>query len=176
LEVLLLKLLAIVLSASFSLSTQAAPSDRRASPAQKAFPTSPAPHLTPGTLCDRPSSKRYAEGIPYCERDVHSDLKREVMETYDRELGYQVTKMARGLFKIDHFIPLCMGGSNQAQNLWPQHESVYVITDDIEHLSCELMSKGRLRQAEAVAGIREAKLDLSRAPAVLARLKSIRSR
>jgi hypothetical protein len=172
----LLKLLAIVLSASFSLSAQAAPSERSTPRGQKAFPTSPAPHLTPGALCERPSSKRYAEGIPYCERDVHSDLKREVMETYDRELGYQVTRMARGLFKIDHFIPLCMGGSNQAENLWPQHESVYVITDDIEHLSCELMSKGRLRQADAIAGIREAKLDLNRAPAVLARLKAIGSR
>jgi hypothetical protein len=172
----LLKLLAILLSVSFSISVQAAPNERRTPQGRQAYPTSPAPHLTPGTLCERPSSKRYAEGIPYCERDVHSDLKREVMETYDRELGYQVTKMARGLFKIDHFIPLCMGGSNQAENLWPQHESVYTITDDIEHLSCELMSKGKLRQAEAVAGIREAKLDLARAPAVLARLKAIGSR
>lgn len=138
-----------------------------------AFPKGPAPTLTPGSLCAKPSSKRYAEGIPYCERDVDSELKREVMENYDRQLGYRVLQMDRGLFKIDHFIPLCMGGSNNEDNLWPQHESVYQITDRLEAEACNKMAQGKLLQSKAVEWIREAKLDLSKAPEVLSRVLAL---
>jgi hypothetical protein len=139
----------------------------------KGYPIGPNPGLTPGSLCERPTTKRYFEGIPYCARDVDSDVKREVMAAYDRELGFKVLKMDRGAFKIDHFIPLCMGGSNQPSNLWPQHESVYVITDLLEAVSCDKMAQGKLLQADAVAGIREAKLNLSKAQEILQRVRSL---
>jgi hypothetical protein len=142
-------------------------------PSGKGFPLGPNPEMTPGSLCERPSTKRYAEGIPYCSRDVDSDLKREIMEEYDRRFGYRVTQMDRKAFKIDHFIPLCMGGSNRADNLWPQHESVYALTDQIEQIGCEKMARGRLRQSDAVAWIREAKLDLTKAKQVLARVEAL---
>lgn len=127
------------------------------------FPTSPDPQLTPGSLCAKPNAKRYPEGIAYCERRVASELKAEVMEKYDQLLGYRVTAMRRQLFKIDHYIPLCMGGSNEAENLWPQHESVYSQTDPLEELVCTKMALGRLRQQEAVSIIRQAKADPRRA-------------
>lgn len=140
---------------------------------EKRYPTSPSPDLTPGALCERPTRKRYEEGIAYCERDVDSSLKREIMENYDRKYGYRVTQMERSLFKIDHFIPLCMGGSNQETNLWPQHSWVYEQTDPLEGLSCEKMAQGKLLQRDAVAMIREAKLNLERVPAILARIKAL---
>ncbi len=137
------------------------------------FPKTPDSTLTPGSLCQRPTQKRYPEGIPYCSRSVDSDLKKEVMREYDRRLGYRVTEMDRGEFKIDHFIPLCMGGSNDADNLWPQHETVYAITDVLEGTACEKMAEGKLRQADAVKWIQEAKRDHSRVGEVLKRLQAL---
>lgn len=137
------------------------------------FPHGPDPELTPGELCNRPSERRYPEKIAYCQRDVDTHLKREIFRTYDRELGFETTKMNRGDFKIDHYIPLCMGGSNNETNLWPQHRSVYEVTDDMEHIGCEKMSEGRLKQEEAVELVRKGKNDLSQVPAIIDYLKSL---
>lgn len=137
------------------------------------FPTSPDQTLTPGSLCDRPNQKRYPEGIPYCSRRVKSELKREIMREYDAKLGYQVTEMQRSAFKIDHFIPLCMGGSNNQDNLWPQHVSVYNITDPLEPAFCEKMAQGKLRQAEAVELIRRAKHNLAEVSSILKRVEGL---
>lgn len=131
------------------------------------FPVSPDLQLTPGSLCDRPDSKRYPEGVPYCSRHVRSELKVKIIKTYDSKLGYYITSMNRDHFKIDHFIPLCMGGSNNPDNLWPQHYSVFTITDPMEPLLCNKMAEGKLRQADAVELIRRGKLNLNEVPAIL---------
>jgi len=65
--------------------------------------------------------------------------------------------MDRKDFKIDHFIPLCAGGSNDPSNLWPQHKSVYEITDPVEPLICAKMAAGKLDQAYAIKLITTAK-------------------
>jgi hypothetical protein len=122
--------------------------------------------MTPGTVCTRPDTYRYPEKIPYCERDVSSGTKWEIIHDYDREFGFRIGSMNRADFKIDHYIPLCMGGSNEVRNLWPQHKSVYVLTDGIEQKACELMAKGQLKQIDAIKIIRRAKNDLSEAPAI----------
>jgi hypothetical protein len=137
------------------------------------FPLHPDPTMTPGDLCTSGVTKRYPEGIRYCQRDVDRDLKRDLFRRYDVQLGYETQQMPRGDFKIDHFIPLCAGGSNDADNLWPQHKSVYDITDPMEPLVCEKMSEGVLKQAEAVQLIRRAKLDLKQVPAVMKYLNSL---
>jgi hypothetical protein len=124
------------------------------------FPIAPNEELTPGSLCQRASERRYPERIVYCERNVDSSLKREVMRTYDRELGFSTTRMNRGDFKIDHYIPLCAGGANDASNLWPQHRSVYEITDPMEQAVCEAMARGGLLQKDAVELIRKGKNNL----------------
>lgn len=138
------------------------------------FPSEPDSTLTPGSLCDRPDAKRYPERIPYCSRGVGGALKREVMQTYDARLGYRITSMNRSEFKIDHYIPLCMGGSNHSNNLWPQHSSVYAITDPLEQLACMKMAEGKLLQAKAVELIKEAKGDLAAASRITAYLNSLR--
>lgn len=130
------------------------------------FPRTPDATLTPGTLCSTPDSYRYPENIPYCNRAVSSSRKREVMEDYDRELGYRTLEMPRSEFKIDHYIPLCMGGSNAKTNLWPQHVSVGSLTDPVEPLLCREMEEGRMTQAEAVDKIKEVKANPETGPAV----------
>ncbi len=83
---------------------------------------------------------------------------------YDDELGFAIRTMPRGDFKIDHFIPLSIGGSNNSDNLWPQHKSVYGKTDKLEQLVFEKINSAHIKQAEAVRVIREAKLNLDRVP------------
>ncbi len=138
------------------------------------FPTGPNPQLTPGKLCDQPTGYRYPEHIAYCDRDVTYDTKEALIKTYDQKLGYNIESMARTDFKIDHFIPLCAGGSNDVVNLWPQHKSVYEVTDPVEPLICAKMQAGKLSQADAVKLVMRAKLDLSQVPDVMKTLNSLR--
>lgn len=137
------------------------------------FPTVPNMSMTPGKLCDRPTSYRYAERIPYCERDVSYETKEFLIKQYDLKFGFHIAIMNRGDFKIDHFIPLCVGGSNDMVNLWPQHKSVYEITDPVEPLICQKMLEGRLSQADAVKLIIKAKTNLSTVNEVMRYLNSL---
>ncbi|MES3038921.1 MAG: HNH endonuclease signature motif containing protein [Bdellovibrionota bacterium] len=141
--------------------------------ANQPYPTGPDQSMTPGSVCSRPTEYRYPEHIPYCERNVDTALKREIFKDYDRKLGFSTTTMNRQDFKIDHFIPLCAGGSNEVDNLWPQHKSVYELTDPLEPLVCEKMSQGTLKQKDAIEMIRKAKLDLSQVDAVLEALQAL---
>ncbi len=124
------------------------------------FPIRPIPQLTTGKLCDRPSSYRYPERIAYCERDVSVEQKDMIYNAY-RRAGFKLSPQNRSSYKIDHFIPLCMGGSNDSVNLWPQHISIFNVTDPLESLACEKMAKGRLSQKEAVSVLLRVKNDLS---------------
>ena len=138
-----------------------------------AYPSGPQPSLTPGSLCTTPDTRRYPEKIAYCERNVESDLKDHIVKKYDATFGYRIGSIGRQNFKIDHYIPLCMGGSNAEENLWPQHPSVYVITDPIEPLLCNQMAKGLMKQSDAVRLIKLVKNDLSQAPRILQSLKEM---
>jgi hypothetical protein len=124
-------------------------------------------------LCTRPTERRYPERIAYCARKVDGDLKRSIFADYDSQLGYHTRSMDRQAFKIDHYIPLCMGGSNERENLWPQHVSVYTLTDPMEPLACEKMAEGKLSQAHAVELIKKGKNDLSQIDSVMAELNSL---
>lgn len=137
------------------------------------FPAGPNPQLTPGKLCDKPTTYRYPEHIAYCDRDVTYDTKEILIKQYDQQLGFRIETMNRADFKIDHYIPLCAGGSNDTVNLWPQHKSVYEITDPVEPLICEKMLEGKLKQADAVKLVVRAKTDLSQVPSVMKILNSL---
>lgn len=136
------------------------------------FPDGPHETVTPGSLCDRPDTYRYPENIPYCQRDVESTLKNNIIQDYDKRFGFQIRKMNRQDFKIDHYIPLCMGGSNRRDNLWPQYKTIFVLTDPIEEKLCKLMAMGRMKQREAVGMIRHVKNNLETAPRVNSELDS----
>ena len=137
------------------------------------FPTQPDGILTPGELCSHPDARRYPERIAYCNRDVASDLKKDIIDTYDKARGFQIGDMPRAQFKIDHYIPLCAGGSNDRDNLWPQHESVYTITDPLEALICQKMSEGKLKQVDAVATIKKGKANLDQVPEIISQLNKL---
>lgn len=126
------------------------------------YPLGPDHRLTPGMLCELRVVFRYAERIPYCEREVAPEEKEIIFDQY-RKLGYRLNPNARRNYKIDHYIPLCAGGSNSHLNLWPQHVSIYQVTDSIEFKVCEKMKDGKLAQKDAVSLIMTVKLDLSRA-------------
>ncbi len=135
------------------------------------YPSGPDPVMTPGTLCTHPDSRRYPEKIPYCKRDVSSAEKKQIFKHYDEARGFRTRELPRDDFKIDHYIPLCMGGSNDERNLWPQHESIYVLTDRSEDLLCQHMEAGIMSQSEAVATIRELKAHPETGPELAARLE-----
>lgn len=131
------------------------------------YPMGPDLNMTPGSLCTHPDTYRYPEKIAYCERDVDTELKREIFNDYIHKLGYSIDMSKRSQFKIDHLIPLCAGGSNERENLWPQHSTVYKQTDEMEAVACEKMAEGRVTQRKAVDMILEAKHDLSKARSIL---------
>jgi hypothetical protein len=126
-------------------------------------PLGPDSEMTPGSLCEKPTEYRYPEHLKYCERDVSTGMKNDIMRRYDTRRSFNTLNISRGQIKIDHFIPLCMGGSNEITNLWPQHKSVGEHTDPIEPRLCLLIVRGQMKQAEAVTLIQEAKTDLTRA-------------
>lgn len=133
--------------------------------AQGDFPLGPDAALTPGSLCNSADQIRYPEKIKYCKRDVSGGEKAQVFRKYDN-IGYHTRSMNRQDFKIDHYIPLCAGGGNDERNLWPQHVSVYQITDKLEELVCIKMAEGRLSQKKAIDYIRRAKNNLDEAPGI----------
>lgn len=128
-----------------------------------AFPTHPDLSVTPGAICQNADTYRYPEHIKYCERDVSSSLKKDIISQYDADFGYSIGRMDRQDFKIDHFVPLCMGGANDRTNLWPQHKSVYVKTDGIEMKLCQLLATGDIKQVDAIAQIKDIKFHLEKA-------------
>lgn len=148
---------------SFSISSFAA----------STFPQNPNPDLTPGSYCEHPDSFRYPEHIPYCARNVDGGRKRQVIDDYNQKLGYDIRPGDRSQFKIDHLIPLCAGGSNEVTNLWPQHKSVYEITDPLEGPLCDKMAKGRLLQKRAIELLMRAKNHLEEAPDILAIIEAL---
>lgn len=140
---------------------------------QNDFPTGPNLEETPGKLCSSVTEVRYPEKIAYCSRDVDSYLKRSIIAKYDQMFGYHIENMKRMDFKIDHLIPLCAGGANSEENLWPQHKSVYKITDPLEPLLCQKMQEGKLLQADAVKMVIFAKTHLDQVPVVMKKLRSL---
>lgn len=137
------------------------------------YPQGPDRRITPGSLCDRPTQYRYPEHIAYCERDVTTQTKNDVFATYRNELGFKLDLRNRSNYKIDHFIPLCAGGSNHEDNLWPQHITVFTITDPLEPLACAKLSEGRITQKAVIELIKRAKYDLKQVPAVIKYLNSL---
>jgi hypothetical protein len=138
------------------------------------YPKSPDLTLTPGSLCDTPDRYRHPEQIPYCERNVNSFLKELIFVNY-KKLGYSLSGQ-RASYKIDHYIPLCFGGSNKADNLWPQHATLSVMTDSIEAMGCEVLGLGKVTQKELLELIIKAKLNSKEAPEIFKYIKSLKNR
>lgn len=107
----------------------------------------PDPKLTPGkadTLSYTDLTKEY-NGQTYSQahRNVPESIKRQVMKEYGNPTGK---------IEIDHFYPLCAGGSNDITNLWPETEHVMVNGEDLgfhtkdklEAFICREVKAGRI--------------------------------
>jgi hypothetical protein len=136
------------------------------------IPVNPDLTLTTGDVCEKNEAEefRYKERIPYCRRDVDVTTKEEAFDRYDRKYGLSKKGYTRRGFKIDHFVSLCMGGSNDISNLWPQHLKVSELTDKIEDLLCVELKAGLIKQTQAIDMIRNVKMHLETAPALTAKL------
>lgn len=106
-----------------------------------AFPTIPP---VPGDYCTTNDSDftelRYKEQIPYCERNVTYERKRELYKQFN------ITNTKD--YTIDHVIPLSMGGSNSDNNIWPQHKSINVTQQEYE--TYVKLRDGKITRKEAV--------------------------
>jgi hypothetical protein len=141
-------------------------------PSEGRFPHTPRKESTPGSLCEKSETYRYPEHVKYCERNVDKEQKHERFVHYDKEYGFSTLEMERSEFKIDHLIPLCLGGSNNSDNLWPQHKVIYENTDPLEPFMCETLAAGKIKQAEAVRILLEIKQRPFDAPEELRKLES----
>ncbi|MFI5360354.1 MAG: hypothetical protein ACHQ49_00170 [Elusimicrobiota bacterium] len=109
---------------------------------------------TPGHLCSPsdPNFKeyRYAEHIPYCNRNVTSSMKTTIAEHYD------VPKEDWQGYEFDHLIPLAIGGDSSIDNIWPQPHGDPDGSngkDRLEDLLYREMAAGKTTQSEAVQRI-----------------------
>jgi hypothetical protein len=108
---------------------------------------------------------RYAERIPYCRRDVSQGDKLDVFDVY-RARGWSFPG-PRSDYKIDHYIPLCAGGSNNKNNLWPQHKTVYELTDPLEQYGCDALKNGKIKQNALINLIIQGKQNHDQIPGIL---------
>lgn len=90
------------------------------------------------------------------------------------KFNFVVDHTNRDQFKIDHFIPLCMGGANDIENLWPQHQSVYEITDALELALCKDLSNGTISQSQAIEKMKFGKFHLDQVPALINEANELR--
>lgn len=79
------------------------------------WPDLPDPKLTPGKTTDVIVKKLCTPGYSKTARNVPESEKKEVFKLY----GVPYSEHSR--FEIDHEISLELGGSNEIENLWPEH-------------------------------------------------------
>jgi hypothetical protein len=120
-------------------------------------PLHPVPDMTPGDVCDKKDPDfdgyRYSQKIPYCTRNVSNETKAQVYEAYN------IPEAERREYTIDHFIPLSIGGSNQEDNLWPEHKRIKRQRLTLEQEIYEAVKNGEMSQENAIQTIVEAKMN-----------------
>ncbi len=139
--------LTLLLSALFVLSLNQA----------LAFPLTPNSKITTGSLCTTKdgdyTEDRYEEKIAYCKRNVSAEEKARIYRTYG------IPKECWKRYTIDHFYPLSMGGSNNLDNLWPEHKYVKNTRMNLEMETFTRLQNGEITQKEALEIIKHDKLN-----------------
>ncbi len=117
----------------------------------------PDQRLTPGAVCTTPDEYRYPAQIPYCRRILPNSVKDIVIQKYNQVHLMGIHLGNRRCYKVDHLIPLCLGGANDLTNLWPQHVRAGRFTDPLEPLLCQKLAENKVTQAHAIRIILDAK-------------------
>jgi hypothetical protein len=97
---------------------------------------------------------RYVSKTPYCTRNVPQSFKNRVYA------AYKILEADKVNYTIDHLVPLFLGGSNDIQNLWPQHKTI--TTAPVESSLYSKVSKNELHATEALNKILEIKYKISK--------------
>jgi hypothetical protein len=93
----------------------------------------------------RPKSLTWAAARSRLKRSIYSKRHRhttaeEKQAAYD---AYHVERAGRD-FEVDHRVPLCLGGGDVEENLWPQEGSAhpsYHDKDRLEDRICEMVCR-----------------------------------
>lgn len=100
--------------------------------------------ITPGDVAERNTSVVCQIGEARRERNVPYRIRDRVY------LAYGIPRGARkGLYRIDHLIPLELGGSNRPSNLWPQSYADSKLKDRVESELHEAVCDGSMRLDDA---------------------------
>jgi hypothetical protein len=75
----------------------------------------PDPHCTPGSVGPRPRGEVCVAGFQAMERPAGVEKAKT-----DAIRAYGLQNVDRNTIELDHLVPLSIGGSNDASNLWPQ--------------------------------------------------------
>lgn len=107
-----------------------------------------APATIEGCLCTTTSKDfaglRYNPPIPYCKRHVSMHEKNEIAGLYD------IKPQQYKHYEFDHLIPLSIGGSNDACNIWLQPQWQAKIKDRLELQLYYAMKAGKITRSRAV--------------------------
>jgi hypothetical protein len=116
--------------------------------------TIPNAQLTPGVLCTPSDSDfkgyDYPSKVPRCNRNIGNQEKAEVAKNYGNIPASEWVN-----YEFDHFMPLCAGGSNNIQNLWPQPIAEAKQKDVIEVQVCTALKAGTMTQDQALHKIHD---------------------
>lgn len=105
------------------------------------------PVLTPGRLCsqaDPDFDHVSVGGFAVCKRHVTPTVRRTVFARYGIPRGRWRD------YELDHLVPLCAGGSNAVENLWPEPLAHAAKKDRLEAKVCSLLRARRVEQEAAL--------------------------
>jgi len=92
--------------------------------------------LTPGAVASTDPSEVCAAGYARSHRLYETDRAAYWHTVHAVLDAYHVPFADRRRYEIDHRVPLCLGGSNDVRNLWPQPLAEARRKDDIERAAC----------------------------------------
>ncbi len=112
----------------------------------------PDPKLTPGVLCSASDPDfqgyDYPSHVARCKRNISNQEKLDVARNYGNIPQSQWVN-----YEFDHYMPLCAGGSNSPQNLWPQPIAEAKKKDVVEVQVCTALKAGTMTQDQALQKI-----------------------
>jgi hypothetical protein len=105
--------------------------------------------ITPGCLCTENDPDfdgfRYKEQIAHCQRHVTNRTLKLVRKSY------RIDPKDDSKFEYDHLIPLSLGGSNSACNIWPEPLADAHQKDILEFKMYQLLKNGKITQKDAIS-------------------------
>ena len=114
----------------------------------------PDAQLTPGVICTASdpdfSGLDYPSKVARCNRNISTQEKTAVAISYGN-----IPQSEWRNYEFDHYYPLCAGGSNSQQNLWPQPIDQAKKKDVVEVEVCTGLRAGTMTQDQALQKIRD---------------------